>query len=89
MRLIDADKLWEDTTTNIEDCIEFLEVIERQQTVDAIEHKKGKLIGEPNHAHCSVCKAKNYYAYKYDSDSGLYVQQDFFCPNCGADMRGE
>lgn len=36
MRLIDADKLWKDTTSTIEECAEFLEIIEKQPTVDAV-----------------------------------------------------
>lgn len=34
MRLIDADKLWTDTTSTIECCEDFLEVIERQTIID-------------------------------------------------------
>lgn len=34
MRLIDADELWTETTKDIECCGDFLEVIERQPTVE-------------------------------------------------------
>ena len=35
-RLIDTDKLWKDTTSNIDYCEEFLEIIEKQETIKAI-----------------------------------------------------
>ena len=35
-RLIDTDKLWKDTTSNIDYCEEFLEIIEKQETSPAI-----------------------------------------------------
>lgn len=40
MRLIDADKLWKDITTQIEeycDLADLIEIIETQATVDAVE----------------------------------------------------
>ena len=38
---------------------------------------------------CSECGEIDYYAFFYDSETREYKQQDNFCPNCGADMRGE
>lgn len=39
MRLIDADALWKDITTNIEYCADILEIIEKQPTIEP-ERKK-------------------------------------------------
>lgn len=36
---------------------------------------------------CSKCRKENVYAFRSD-DNGEYVLQDYFCPHCGADMRG-
>lgn len=41
-----------------------------------------------NYWKCSNCGETNKYAYR-DGDVTIYELQDFFCPNCGADMRGE
>lgn len=51
--------------------------------------KFGKWIKNTDHGgwHCSICTADNFYAYsEYDGD---YELQDFYCPHCGTDMRGE
>lgn len=40
-----------------------------------------------NYWKCSNCGETNKYAYR-DGDVTIYELQDFFCPNCGADMRG-
>lgn len=39
--------------------------------------------------HCSSCKVDNIFAYSWNSNTGKNEFQDNFCPNCGADMRGE
>lgn len=39
-----------------------------------------------NYWKCSNCGETNKYAYR-DGDVTIYELQDFFCPNCGADMR--
>lgn len=36
--------------------------------------------------HCSECRADNYYAYSWNSDTGKNEFQDKYCPNCGAEM---
>lgn len=46
------------------------------------ERKKGKWLfpyGDKKYKRCSVCE-RDYYSIPHDSN---------FCPNCGADMRGE
>ena len=56
-----------------------------------IERKKGKWIKNEGRFgwHCSECKVDNYYAYVLNSETGKNDLQDRYCPNCGADMRGE
>lgn len=82
MRMIDADALkidygftWDDITPTHE---EMYALIDRQPTA---QPKKGKWIGAD-----------------YDWDIGIYMcdqcekfamTKSGFCPNCGADMRGE
>lgn len=74
------------------------DLINRQEAIDALEWKwagkaaldaikalpsaerKGKWINKPNVygvAYCSEC------------DFELHINDTNFCPNCGADMRGE
>lgn len=56
------------------------------------ERKKGKWIRKSPTAWswtCSCCKKDDAYAYSAGESFNPDVLQDFFCPNCGADMRGE
>ena len=99
MRLIDADALIENilalpncsnsfSDTYDKDCI--IGVIDEQPT---IERKTGeweerevssdKVIDEWQSARCSVCGLYHTTPYMYFFDNYK------FCPNCGADMRGE
>ena len=45
MRLIDADALWKDITTNIEYCAVILEIIEKQPTIETEQQES-----------CDTCK---------------------------------
>lgn len=64
--------------------------IENAPTADVIERKRGEwkklshhILG--THFDCSVCKCEWYVdGMRIDDDVNLA-----FCPNCGADMRGE
>ena len=64
MRLIDADKLWEAITTQIEDycdIADLIEIIEKQATVDAVEVVRCKdckwwKLSEYNTFDIHVCK---------------------------------
>lgn len=97
MRLIDADALMEtiraheyplrsyfNSTDNGMFTIGIQQAVDEQPTVDAVERKKGKWIkisitddGYAINYRCSCCKGDDVkYPWKY-------------CPNCGADMRGE
>ena len=97
MRLIDADKIpWTDLNddmpnTKIKVLITFAEKVNRMPTIE--ERKTGKweerkvssekVIDEWQSARCSVCG-------KYHTTPYMYYFDSFsFCPNCGADMRGE
>ena len=89
MRLIDADELkidygftWDDITPTHD---EMYALIDRQPTIE--ERKKGKWIHDGyNHPHgidwmrCSECGRRDAY---------VPASMTNYCPNCGADMRGE
>lgn len=88
MRLIDADALMETINrhcypvqhdmTSIEPGmtrIGILQAIQEQPTIEP-ERKTGKWINSYKRQTCSVCKQRGYRSWS-------------FCPNCGADMRGE
>ena len=93
MRLIDADELkidygftWDDITPTHE---ELYALIDRQPTIEP-ERKKGKWIREnivltsnpPQYKwHCSECgRMVHWFTAEVLTD---------YCPNCGADMRGD
>ena len=89
MRLIDADAL-------IKFCDENwiplnVDAVNAQPTADVVERKRGKWMKHNDRAcwYCSECKEDNYYAYSWNNDTGKYEFQDHFCPNCGAEMKGE
>lgn len=81
MRLIDADVLKQDLSRFYDGIITARELIDRQPTVELPKEqqpKKGEwVIDEYNIHHCQFCHAVNETVYRS------------FCPNCGADMRGE
>lgn len=97
-RLIDADKIpWTDLNdnpnSNIKVLVTFAEKVNRMPTIE--ERKKGKWIsdmddepvvikdGSPDKScHCSECGEWLVASDEYDVKGN-------FCPNCGADMRGE
>lgn len=65
------------------DLTSLSEVLEDTPTADVVESKRGEWIKLPsngigNTAECSVCHDS---VYGYESCN--------FCPNCGADMRGD
>lgn len=99
-RYIDADKLmivlndWWYSQTKIEsqnipydDYISVtirsaMEAVKEQPTADVRENVKGEWIfpyGDKKYKRCSAC-GKTFYSIPSTSN---------FCPNCGADMRGE
>ena len=93
MRLIDADALHVDyifpTTTTGTTCYRYVSMqqINSAPTIDAVQERKGRWIhdgydfpGGVDWIHCSECGKR-----------GINVPADLtnYCPNCGADMRGE
>lgn len=102
MRLIDADKLLarykelcagcKETKNYCEHCCDIADIIsdiEDAPTVDVAERKKGKrmTVENPNYSpfdlsseKISVCSVCGYAREQHDFN---------YCPNCGADMRGE
>ena len=85
MRMIDADALIEDIDGDLTDSIAEGRAIEKIMNAPTIEERKTgkwirgdaeKLTGSQR---CSICH------------KACYKGKDYFnyCPNCGADMRGE
>ena len=65
---------------------EIIEVIDEQPTVEARPVVRGGWIkGDMDEWVCSNCHEENCYAY----DDNIKKFTDYFCPNCGCDMRGE
>ena len=101
MRQIDADALIADLEHDVaidEDMLDCEELTEdrreiiqfdkdcKQNAIDLLNHaptieprKRGKWVNTGSGQECSVC-----YEIQYGYDNHRY-----FCPNCGADMRGE
>lgn len=63
---------------------EFDQVIMTQPTIEAVPVVNGEWIKAENTWVCSVCHKENAYAY----DETLCRFTDFFCPKCGAKMKG-
>lgn len=92
MRLIDADAIpWEGFPNDFgeyhEDYVEK-RVVDKMPTIEARPVVRGEWIHD-SYTHrnrCSVCEA--YQPYDTVGDYIDYWDCDF-CPNCGADMRGE
>ena len=83
MRLIDADKLWKATTTSIDECEDFLELIEKQPTADRPQGEWIE-IGTISHSYkCSVCGRTIFHTTVGKSHVAKYYP---YC-HCGADMR--
>lgn len=78
-----------------DELVAFADAIAEQEIMELPERKKGKWIKKPefcgddvsgfidNHFSCSECKKE-----AEINSWGFYILSDF-CPNCGADMRGE
>lgn len=89
MRLIDADEV----LARIENPYQRAEIARWLRDAPTIERKTGKweerkvssekVIDEWQSARCSECGRYHTTPYMY------YFDSFSFCPNCGADMRGE
>ena len=86
MRLIDADEIYYNTllkTGNKEHPLEWAVTHSQIDKTPTIEWRKmGEWLfpyGDKKYKRCSVCE-RDYYSIPHTSN---------FCPNCGADMRGE
>lgn len=92
MRLIDADALeraiktecnpYGRPTIDFESGKKVLKIIDNAPTIE--ERPKGKWIIDGHHIRCNRC---NEYICNTDSEGNTIP--DNFCPNCGADMRGD
>ena len=105
MRLIDADSLvrnikkWEKYIGNYEKEIPYNEdiyvsimmTIEDEPTVDAVPVRHGHYVGEAD----GYANGELVYDVWKCSECGCVFEDDYekptynYCPNCGADMRGE
>lgn len=101
MRLIDADVLVPNEVHTIirltatgeqTESVVYAEQIDNAPTVDAVERKRGEWIEENRRPksmmfYCSECHRT---AYDPQNHHGGQKRCRYaFCPNCGADMRGE
>jgi rubrerythrin len=85
-RLINADALMDDIRKHSESYFadDFAHIcVDKQPTVDAQPVRHGHWVGVDDEPYevweCDVC------GFIYETDSKLHR----YCPNCGADMRGE
>ena len=81
-RYIDADDLLEITFKNPIGLTAFQNIIKRQPTADVRENVRGEWIfpyEDKKYKRCSAC-GKTFYSIPATSN---------YCPNCGADMRGD
>lgn len=65
------------------------EILQMVADVPSAEPKHGEWIGGDVPSECSVCG--EYWDYKYVEGQEIWYTGELpnFCPNCGADMRGE
>ena len=89
MRQIDADTLWTDTTRSIDCCEDFLEVIERQPTVDPVKHGRWIDTGEIFTDQFSLDEFPIYECSVCGSRIERKPTLDRFCNWCGARMDEE
>ena len=85
MRLIDAEELKRSIAVSalIEDQKTLEQIIDEQPTIE--ERKNGKWIIDDEYIDCSVCRHEKWSRVPYED----LVKRFKFCPNCGADMRGD
>ena len=78
---LDCFHTWVDKygDVNLPDDMPEYRAIENLPAADVVERKKGKWIHFSKSDKCSVC----------GYDTGKYEAPTWFCPKCGADMRGE
>lgn len=64
-------------------------VIDLVEQMPTAEPKKGKWIKNEDRCgwHCSECMMDNNFAYDWDSETGEYEFQDYYCPHCGVKME--
>ena len=82
MRLVDANALIDKMRGSFIDCIEENIAIQIIKSAPIIEPKRGEWrSGDCKGAHCSECEEYFSFAPRWKPFN--------YCPNCGADMRGE
>ena len=78
------ENLRDEHETNAISYVALYEVILKQPTIEAVPVVHGEWIKAENTWVCSVCHKENACAY----DETLCRFTDFFCPKCGAKMKG-
>ena len=64
-------------------------VIDLVEQMPTAEPKTGRWIKNEDRCgwQCSECMTDNIFAYDWDSETGVYKFQDFYCPHCGVKME--
>ena len=77
-----CNEMYSDEPCEPSDCL-MLEELEKCPTVDAVPVVHGRWELYPSHMHrrCSVCKV--------EYDKPKFNIRANYCPNCGADVRGD
>lgn len=89
-RYIDVDTVLSNLPDDLPYKASVKRVLIQAPTADVVERKRGEWIGEGERRCCFNCKNPPLY-----NKGGTTFAQTFyriktkFCPNCGADMRGE
>lgn len=89
-RYIDADALWMDIIHNMDYCEDILEFIEAQPTADVRENVHS--FWEDGYRSCWDGTRKYFrqcHNCGYERDDDYEDLDTLFCPNCGAEMKGE
>ena len=73
----------------IRKCRFVVDAIEKIRGLPSAEPRVGRWIKNDGHYgwHCSECGQDDIYAFCWND--GVLDSQDYYCPNCGADMRGD
>lgn len=92
MRPIDADALKEqfkDKEGDVFTAFHFYDAIDEMPAVNAVERKRGMWINDKGFYRCSACNELwcHWWASCVPIERMNKIMH--FCPNCGADMRGE
>lgn len=93
VRMIDADALkaaFEEKSSEavcgVELCKAIIFRINKEPTIDAVPVRHGKWIHEVRY---TIDSLHSYQQYRCSECGMTYITNTKYCPNCGADMRGD